>query len=272
MHERQVNFNNVSSDGHHDHPGLVWLRLTVLTVLLVLVMGVAYGQAVNRPGAVLDRIFDGHEVGDFHQLPTAGGLVAFNLDGQLYIMSKNGRFLFDGRLRDTWHNGRSLNSMADIEAYALRLDLDGMGLDFSQLVTINLGTGAQRATLFVSGDCPACEQAVNQALQLPDTYGVRVVVIPRDKTVGGARAVDCAVTTADKMTALKALYDDSVTTPPTPKNCDDSMAHLLSTTMAARVIGIDRIPFVVAPDGRVSHGLPDHGTLQNFIAGTEASE
>ncbi|MDN5874400.1 MAG: hypothetical protein L0H29_08485, partial [Sinobacteraceae bacterium] len=164
------------------------MRNLLLILLLSTVTGWAtaapQGTAKAAPDQLLERLIGTSDIGDALPLTTAGGLVAFSADSKLYIMSANGRFLIDGRVRDLWHNGRTLNSMADIERYALRLDLDALGLDFDQLVTVRVGHGAKKATLLVAPGCPACVRAIDAVRALGDTYTTRIVVVPRVNQVG----------------------------------------------------------------------------------------
>jgi len=223
----------------------------------------------SKPGQTLSSLLGDKPIGDYYELPTAGGLIAFELDGKFYVMSKNGRFLFDGTLRDIWNEGATLDSMADIKRYALRLDLEALGLDFSQLVMARFGDGNRTATIFVTPDCTLCAGAIQAVESLPEQYRVRVVVIPGQGTVDATRAIDCAETAHGRRAAVAALYDGKRQTPAVAEGCDQPMAHLTNTLMAARVMGIDRVPFIVAPDGRISRGLPRNNTLAGFFAGTE---
>jgi len=237
------------------------------TAVLLGLVGLAQAQASEAvPQQALNRVLGNQEVDAAHDLPTAGGLMAIESNGKLYIMSKNGRYLFDGTLRDLWHDGQTLDSMGDIERYALRLDLDGLDLDFDELVTAHFGKGQKQVTVFVTPDCDRCSQALNTLADMSDRYRVRAVVVPRPGQVDPVRRIDCANDPAAVLLG-RASGDEAI-----QASCPDSAKRMASTLIASRIIGVDRVPYVVAPDGRVSHGMPTQTSLAGFLAGTEANQ
>lgn len=218
-------------------------------------------EVSERPPAVIKRLLGGADIDDTRVLPTAGGLVAVEAGGLFYILSQNGRFLFDGTLRDTWHGGREIASMADVKRYGLRLDLDALGLDFSQLVTLRFGHGRQQVTVFAAHDCAACRKALTSLQGLSDTYSVRVVVLPASVDDPAVEQIDCAASTDEK---LALLMGDNAE--PSARRCEGTQARLMTTFTTAQVIGVQRVPFIIAPDGRVMQGLPRNETLASFLA------
>ena len=231
-------------------------------------IGLAHAGEKAVPQQVLERLLNGQGPDTVHRLPTAGGITAVEAGGNLYILSANGRFLLDGTLRDLWHNGRVLDSSADIERYALRLDLDALEIDFAKLVTVYLGAGSHQVTVFVSPGCPACAKALDALAAMGDRYTARVVVVPRRDAVAAVRRIDCAAAPGRRRALLLgANMPDG--TAPSPAVCPGTRARITSTLLTARVIGVDRVPFVIAPDGRISKGLPRQTTLAAFLAGSE---
>lgn len=227
----------------------------------------------SMPPAVLKRLLGGADITAMHELPTAGGLMAVQAGGKLYILSKNGRFLFDGTLRDTWQGGRALDSMGDIERYALRLDLDGMGLKFSNLVSMRVGHGPKTVTAFVSLGCSACRKALTELQALGDTYSVRVVIVPSALEDTAVERIDCTPGADDKLAMVLHAHPAKPAHGATAKAlCPDAKAHVMTTKMVARVLGIHRVPFIVAPDGRVTQGLPRNESLATFLAGSEIAQ
>lgn len=229
--------------------------------------GLAQAGDNSVPGQTLERLLGGHEIGERHELPTAGGITAIEVDGKLYVLSANGRYLFDGTLRDLWHNGRVIGSMADVKRYALRLDLDALGIDFSRLVSVDLGGSGKQVTVFIAPGCPSCKQALDTLAKMPQRYTVRVVIVPRPGGVAAVHQVDCTKNPERRR-------ELAITLPP-PKAgegapvCEGSQARLTSTLLTAQLIGVDRVPFIVAPDGRVSKGMPTTTTLAGFLDGAE---
>lgn len=260
----------MQSEHQPNHPVSPRRACAGLVLACALSLAVTTPAIAKAPPAVLKQLLKGADITASHVLPTAGGLVAVEAGGKFYILSKNGRFVFEGTLRDVWHDGRALGSMADIEHYALRLDLDGMEFDFSHLVTVRFGSGAKTVTAFVSLHCSACHKVVRSLRQLADTYAVRVVVVPSTSSDSAVERIACAGSEADKLALLmsgggQTQVDDDVPAPP----CDNAKAHLMTTMAVAQVLGIRRVPFIVAADGRVTQGLPRSQTLAGFLAGQE---
>lgn len=222
--------------------------------------------AANKPSAVLRRILDDSPVQKVVPLSTAGGLVAIKAKGKFYIMSKNGRFIFDGTLRDTWQNGRIIGSMSDVENYATRLNLANLGIDFTDVTAITYGKGPGKAAIFVETDCSACEKALSQMMSLGNQYTFRVVVIPHSMKDRVAEMISCETNDTTRLAILRSRSPRRI--PATGKPlCKGSQGRMLSTLMLSQLLGASKVPFIVTPDGRVSNGLPTKVTLSDFLAG-----
>lgn len=182
------------------------------------------------------------------------GIRAVQSDGQIVYISDNGRFVISGQIYDLWSK-KPLSSMSEMRDVSERLHLKEMGMDVNKLNTISLGHGPKDVVLFVDPRCSVCHKLIGEAKSLAEAYTFKIVVIPAlgDESNRLAKALHCA---KDKTNALDALLNNSLGTLPSKAPCDP--AQYDQTLLTAHLIGIQGVPFVVAPDGRVSNGRPNN--------------
>ncbi|GJA75733.1 DsbC family protein [Aeromonas caviae] len=182
------------------------------------------------------------------------GVRAVESDGQIVFISDNGRFVITGQIYDVWSK-KPLSSMSEMRDVADRLHLKEMGMDVDKLNTISFGHGPKDVVLFVDPRCGVCHKLIGEAKPLAEEYTFKIVVIPAlgDESNVLAKALYCA---KDKANALDALLNNNLGNLPPKSPCDP--AQYDQTLMTAHLIGIQGVPFVVAPDGRVSKGRPNN--------------
>ena len=166
----------------------------------------------------------------------------------VFFASDNGRFVWKGPLYDMW-SARQVETLADVEAVAGRVDLKRLGVDFSQLATFSLGQGGTEEVLFISPSCPHCQSIMTQAERLGKDYRFTVVLLPL-----GNRDVDLArrlVCLADKDKALQALLSRKYEGLP-PGECP--LTPLQKNLVTARVLGITSVPYLIRHDGLIKVG------------------
>lgn len=221
--------------------GLIALGITTISTQ---VMAASKLEITDPRAAKIDEIV---------ALPIKG-VRAIQSDGQIVFISDNGRFVISGQIYDVWGK-KPLSTMSEMRDVAERLHLKEMGMDVDKLNTISFGHGPKDVVLFVDPRCSVCHKLIGEAKPLAEEYTFKIVVIPAlgDESNRLAKALHCA---KDKTNALDALLNNNLGSLPSKSPCDP--AQYDQTLMTAHLIGIQGVPFVVAPDGRVSNGRPNN--------------
>ncbi|MFE8034496.1 DsbC family protein [Thiohalocapsa marina] len=204
------------------------------------------------------------------QLPGTG-VQMIEADGQQFFLAGNGRYVLTGPAWDLWH-GERLASVAEASALAGRIDLTRLPLDGAELgaFRIGAGRGADAASsptpeapvwVFVDPLCPHCRDL----LQTLNAEGIEanVVLLPigGKASVQAARQIHCA---ADRAVAWSALLQATSADLPAPApDCDTQ--PLVRALITAQLLGVEQVPLLIAPDGRLHQGVPE--PLQAWLAG-----
>jgi len=168
-------------------------------------------------------------------------------NGKIYFVSKNGRFVFQGQLTDSWHK-KPLDTMDEIKYAASHIDLDVMGLPLDDLNTITISGGPERVVVFVDPLCAYCKSFIKEAKLRTDKYTFKIIVVPALGKQSNvlSKSLFCA---SDKSNALEMFMNNNLGSLPQKKsNCDTNNYDL--TLTVAQLFGIRSVPFFIAPDGR----------------------
>jgi thiol:disulfide interchange protein DsbC len=166
----------------------------------------------------------------------------------IFFASDNGRFLWKGPIFDMW-SASKVETLADVDEVAKKVNLQKIGVDFSQLAVFTLGDGAKEVTVFVSPACPHCRELLEQATNLAREYQFKVVLLPLgSKDMDIARRLVCL---PDKGKALQALVSQKYEGLP-PGSCP--LTSLQKNLVTARVLGITSVPYLVRHDGLTNAG------------------
>lgn len=211
-------------------------------------------DALSPTVPTIDRIVD---------LPITG-LRAVESDGKLHLISQNGRFVITGHLVDVW-NRQSLDSLEQIEALSDRIVFKQMGLDIDTLNSVSVGKGSQEVVVFVDPQCGPCHELMSEAKQLAesdDRYTFKFVAVPAlgDESHALAKTLFCA---KDRNQRLTALMAGTLAQLETVADCNVRQYDV--TLVTAQMVGVNGVPFVVAPDGRIARGRPTN--LVAFLEG-----
>ncbi|MDF5485055.1 thioredoxin fold domain-containing protein, partial [Vibrio parahaemolyticus] len=143
--------------------------------------------------------------------------------------------------------------MSQMRDVAERIHFKSMGMDVDTLNTVSMGRGDKEVVVFVDPRCAVCHQLMGDAKSLVDDYTFKFIVIPALGAESNrlAKNLYCA---KDKTHALNALMNNTLGSLPSKETCDPGQYD--QTLLTAHFIGIEGVPFVVAPDGRVSKGRP----------------
>jgi len=178
--------------------------------------------------------------------------------GTVFFLSSNGRYALRGEAWDLW-NAKPIRSVTEATRVAGHIDLDHMGLNIGDLTHFDYGTGKRDVVVFLDPRCPHCKATLRQMKALAQDYRFRIVPVPvlGRKSQVLMKHMGCVPAAArDKVT--KALMNDAYDTlPAEDPNCD--LAPLQRVLVTAQIIGIRGVPYLIAPDGRISEGEPSGG-------------
>jgi len=227
--------------------------------LVGVLVAVGIGLSHAAVGADGSRSVPGPDTGitkieRMQELPISGMKAVETSTGDMMFMSQNGRFVFRGTVYDMW-NKEAIRTYDDVDRVAKRIRFEKLGLNLDDLFAVTMGAGKE-TVVFVDPKCPYCEKLLQQSVSLQSTYRFRFVVIPvlGEQSAQLTRRLGCA-----KGAEQQALFDALTThnydkLPSEASNCD--LAKLQRNLVTAQLMDISRVPFVVAPDGRVNQGLP----------------
>lgn len=187
-------------------------------------------------------------------------------NGNLMFVSENHRYYFVGNMYDLFSNMRKVDSIDDMRDFATRVFYKKWGIDPNTLNSVSIGNGKEEVVIWVLANDPLTSKIIKQASDLSKKekkYKFYFVVTPNfftEDSYNLAKKFYCARENGNNEIG-DLLYTnrlDELEEIP----CDLSG---LEKTMAVKYItGVDKAPFIVANDGRVSAGIPENG-LEDFL-------
>ena len=186
-------------------------------------------------------------------------------NGRAVMISSNGHYaVFNGELWDMW-NGFRIRSVADVER-SKAIPLKRLGLSESGLEGITLQSVPQPpgglATVFLDPAAPEGADAVRAARGLLDRYAFRLVFVPAHE---GRHAATQALLCADEAARAFVVSGTVARGAPGEPLCGlDAMHRNLALV---QVLGIDVLPFTIAPNGAVLPGVATG--YSEFLASNE---
>lgn len=180
------------------------------------------------------------------------GLNAVETNGEVLFLSDNGRFAIRGTLYDVWAQ-QPLQTLEAVRQADNTLDLKRLGLDISDLRPLTLGTGKKIVVIFVDPRCPHCHTVLQQAQKLVDDYTFQLLPVPvlGPDSEQQVRLLGCA---SDRNAALSTLLSGRINGLSQIEDCN--LEPPQRTLVTAQILGIQGVPFLIAPDGRISRGHP----------------
>ncbi len=197
------------------------------------------------------------KIRDVIDLPLHGLRAVEDEKGNIFFLSENGRYVVSGTLIDAWEKKR-LKSVRDMRFNFSHMDLEKIGIKVDDLNPILLGTGSKKVVIFIDPQCHWCHSLIQEIMEnnsLKTDYTFKIVAVPAlgDESNRLSEALFC--TTDDNGKRLNALLDKSIDSlkQPDPSRCKRKYDRLL---VAAQMIGITRVPYIIAPDTRFVVGKP----------------
>lgn len=191
-------------------------------------------------------------------------------NGRIMYMADNGRFVIVGKLFDVWER-RELKTINEISDAVSRVDLKALGFSADDARAVTVGEGKEVATFFVDPLCSWCHKLIEEVEKsdaLKKDYTFKIVVIPalgtRSEELSKAFYCTSETENAKRYEALRK-GDEGISSLPVPIDNKCDAEGYKKTLMASQAMGIEAVPFLVAPDGRYARGKPDD--LASFLKG-----
>ena len=190
-----------------------------------------------------------------------GTMMAFQKDSKhMVLMSENQRFIFIGQLYDVFNGMRKISTVDEVRNYAMRLNYEQMGIDPDEMNSVSIGHGKDKVVIWVAPTSPYTKKIMEEAIALAQSeegerYTFYFVVIPTDtaESFDLTKRFMCAREEGNSKIG-NLLLEDALDTLP-KGDCPLSKAFE-KTFVYKSLSDVDLVPFIVAPDGRVSRGMP----------------
>lgn len=228
------------------------IKKSLIALSLALSFNAFAGSSVE-PAELKQSLSEKGELEGIQNLPIQDLMLVKTKTGQTYFVSKNGRFVFQGKLIDTWFR-RTIDTLSEARA-AHRVPLDKMGVDLDELPTFTFGNKdiPKQATLFVDPNCGYCAALFNKLNQSPEKYHMDLVLTPilGEQSVYDAKRLYCA---ADKDKALLDLMHKTKLATETRPDCNT--APITKSKIVMGLLEARGVPFLVRADGLTQGGIP----------------
>lgn len=238
------------------------LKLITFTLFALSLTAIAEEKALNITETVNEKIKELEK--NVVRLPIQNMYYAQNEKGT-FVFSEGGRFIFQGKLLDGWQR-KEIKSITDARS-TLIVPLVTMGIQPELLGSLNTKDDQEIDLLvFTDPNCKAC-QALYENLndELGDKYNISYVltnIIGGDKSTEDIKRLYC---NEDKQQALDFLLAATHKELPNMKGDQCDYSRLFTNLAAVQMLGINRLPTLVKPNGEISRGIPID--LEGFVIG-----
>lgn len=192
-------------------------------------------------------------------LPSGKGMKAIKLGTRLFFVSGNGRLIIEGAAYDTW-TGNAVSTMDQAKRMANFIAFDEMKVSLSDLDPLSFGNGGEQKRVVVATDplCKECRMLLDRIKnrpQLVKDYQFEILLLPKSQESGPTvRRYFCA---DDEVKALKALFAGRAVRLENPdQSCMSKEIALRKRIATMYLLGLKKMPTVIAPNGRVHAGVP----------------
>ena len=188
-------------------------------------------------------------------------------DGTLMFIADMGHFVFTGSVYDLWQN-KQLTTIEEISDAVSRMNLKSLNLRPETLNLARIGSGKDHVTVFVDPLCGWCHKLMEEVVadaELRAKYTFDFLVVPalgRSSHELSRRLFCSEKDPAKRFEALRGGRD-GIEKLPAVQSCDED--GFQRTQMTSTFLGVEAVPFVIAPDGRFSRGKP--ADLRGFLEG-----
>ena len=239
----------------------------VYTVIMLFFMTSAFGDVGNR----IDQVMSGDGSGDAADTQRAqagapedfGDLKMERLEslsvkdmfavkmnnGQLFFMSKNGRYVVKGELYDMWA-GEEIQSMEDVAKSISTINMDSIRSELDDLSPIRVGSGDKKVIAYIGPSCDSCRDMARSIVSGVQGVEFEVFVIPKSKHQRPeAEHIACLPDDYRNRNAIEAIADGTIDQLPQKEKCNKT--SYIKAALAGDHMGFNAgdIPFVIRWDG-----------------------
>jgi len=187
----------------------------------------------------LQRMFPNGEAPAVAKTPVAG-LFEAAVDGQVFYVTEDGRYLLGGPLIDT----QTRRNLTDARlAQINRIPFDTLNTELA--ISWVKGSGARKLAIFEDPDCPYCK-ALEKTLKDIDDLTVYVFLYPIDQLHPQAAAKSRAIWCAPDRAEAWAEVMETGAVPEGRAGCADPIAEIAAFAKKHRISGT---PTTVLADG-----------------------
>lgn len=173
-----------------------------------------------------------------------------------YIISADGRFVFEGTLKDVWHR-RTIRSIKDVKQ-TLRTPVSNIGFSpEEQLATFQIGDAniPRQGVAFVDPLSEITHEFLQHLYATRDNVNWTVVLLPM---VGGNPSVDRALrlhcATDRDQAKLDLIFGTDLSFGEMKEGCNDE--KIVKAMLLTDLFQIENLPHLIREDGLVSAGYP----------------
>jgi len=182
-------------------------------------------------------------------------LVFSERNGDVRIISDNGRYVFRGTIFDTWDQ-KPIEGMEDAQASAGRMNLDGADLDIRELKPVTYGADPAELIAFIQ---PGAKPTDDFLDALRRTGKSAELIVYDHRSIPEAALIASACPVDEQHTAETLVSGTGLGALEYEQNCDPVVMQLRNVTRY--LLGYEDLPLVIRSDDRVHSGFMDDWTV-----------
>ncbi len=178
-------------------------------------------------------------------------------EGITYLISDDGRYVFQGALFDVW-NGEQIESIGEMNNLTDRVSFNYIGVKPERMFTLDLGTGPKDAFVFADPNCSICHKLIRDIRDsklIKKNYRIRIVITPVLKKSSMEKSKKLAgLAEKDQVLAVNTFIENSFDNIKATEDSNDKIDYNL---LVAKALSIRNFPYLVNPKGLMHIGIPE---------------
>lgn len=188
-------------------------------------------------------------------------LVFSERNGDVRIISDNGRYVFRGTVFDTWDQ-TPIEGIEDAEESANRMNLEGADLDIKELKPITYGEAPAEIVAFIQ---PGVKPTDDFLAALKQSGKSAELIVYDSKTIPEAALIASACPVDEAATANAFVSGNDLGALQYTDGCDPVVMQIRNITRY--LLGYEDLPLVIRGDHRVHSGFMEN--WQDFLGNQE---